>query len=125
LVFGIGTDIIEIGRVEEKLARTEGLKKRVFTPREIAYCESKARSAQHFAARFAAKEAFLKAIGTGWSRGYRFVDIEILNNEQGKPELVLTGKVKDLCEENGITGFHVSLSHIRVVAKAVVVLERR
>jgi holo-[acyl-carrier protein] synthase len=125
LVFGIGTDIIEIGRVEEKLARTEGLKKRVFTPREIAYCESKARSAQHFAARFAAKEAFLKAIGTGWSRGYRFVDIEILNNEQGKPELVLTGKVKDFCEENGITGFHVSLSHIRVVAKAVVVLERR
>ena len=125
MVFGIGTDIIEIGRVEEKLARTEGLKKRVFTPREIAYCESKARSAQHFAARFAAKEAFLKAIGTGWSRGYRFVDIEILNNEQGKPELVLTGKVKDFCEENGITGFHVSLSHIRVVAKAVVVLERR
>jgi holo-[acyl-carrier protein] synthase len=125
LVFGIGTDIIEIRRVEEKLARTEGLKKRVFTPREIAYCESKAKSAQHFAARFAAKEAFLKAIGTGWSRGYRFLDIEVLNDEQGKPELVVQGKVKDFCEEHGITGFHVSLAHIRELAKAVVVLERR
>jgi hypothetical protein len=56
--------------------------------------------------------------------GYRFVDIEILNNEQGKPELVLQGKVKSFCEENGITGFHVSLSHIKELAKAVVVLER-
>ena len=124
MVFGIGTDIIEIQRVEEKLRRTGGLKTRVFTPREIAYCESKAKSAQHFAARFAAKEAFLKAIGTGWSRGYRFVDIEILNNEQGKPELLLQGKVKSFCEENGITGFHVSLSHIKDLAKAVVVLEK-
>jgi holo-[acyl-carrier protein] synthase len=124
LVFGIGTDIIEIGRVDEKLRRTAGLKKRVFTPREIAYCESKARSAQHYAARFAAKEAFLKAIGTGWRNGFRFVDIEILNNEQGKPELFLQGKVKIFCEENGITGLHVSLSHIKDVAKAVVVLEK-
>jgi holo-[acyl-carrier protein] synthase len=124
LVFGIGTDIIEIGRVEEKLRRTGGLKTRVFTPREITYCEGKAKSAQHYAARFAAKEAFLKAIGTGWSRGYRFVDIEILNNEQGKPQIVLQGKVKDFCEENGITGFHVSLSHIKDLAKAVVVLEK-
>ena len=125
MVFGIGTDIIEIQRVAEKLRRTEGLKKRVFTPREIAYCESKAKSAQHFAARFAAKEAFLKAIGTGWRGGYRFVDIEILNNEQGKPELVVQGKVKDFCMENGITGFHVTLSHIKDLAKAVVVLEKQ
>jgi holo-[acyl-carrier protein] synthase len=124
LVFGIGTDIIETSRVEEKLRRTGGLKNRVFTPREIAYCEAKAKSAQHFAARFAAKEAFLKAIGTGWRGGYRFVDIEILNNEQGKPELVVRGKVKDFCVENGITGFHVSLSHIKDLAKAVVVLEK-
>jgi holo-[acyl-carrier protein] synthase len=124
LVFGIGTDIIEIQRVADKLRRTGGLKNRVFTPREIAYCESKAKSAQHFAARFAAKEAFLKAIGTGWSRGYRFVDVEILNNEQGKPEIVVQGKVKEFCEKNGITGFHVTLSHIKDLAKAVVVLEK-
>jgi holo-[acyl-carrier protein] synthase len=124
LVFGIGTDIIEIQRVADKLRRTGGLKKRVFTPREIAYCESKAKSAQHFAARFAAKEAFLKAIGTGWRSGYRFVDIEILNNEQGKPGIVVQGKVKDFCQENGITGFHVTLSHIKDLAKAVVVLEK-
>jgi len=125
LVFGIGTDIIEIQRVADKLRRTGSLKKRIFTPREIAYCESKAKSAQHFAARFAAKEAFLKAIGTGWSRGYRFIDIEILNNERGKPELLVQGKVKDCCRENGITGFHVTLSHSRDLAKAVVVLEKK
>jgi len=125
LVFGIGTDIIEIQRVADKLRRTGSLKKRIFTPREIAYCESKAKSAQHFAARFAAKEAFLKAIGTGWSRGYRFIDIEILNNERGKPELLVQGKVKDFCRENGITGFHVTLSHSRDLAKAVVVLEKK
>jgi holo-[acyl-carrier protein] synthase len=124
LVFGIGTDIIETSRVEEKLRRTGGLKNRVFTPREIAYCEAKVKSAQHFAARFAAKEAFLKAIGTGWRGGYRFVDIEIVNNELGKPELVVRGKVKDFCLENGITGFHVTLSHIKDLAKAVVVLEK-
>jgi holo-[acyl-carrier protein] synthase len=124
LVFGIGADIIEIRRVEEKLRRTSGLKTRVFTPREIAYCEAKVKSAQHFAARFAAKEAFLKAIGTGWSGGYRFVDIEILNNEQGKPELAVRGKVRDFCEKNGITRFHVTLSHIKDLAKAVVVLEK-
>lgn len=125
MVFGIGTDIIEIQRVADKLRRTGSLKKRIFTPREIAYCESKAKSAQHFAARFAAKEAFLKAIGTGWSRGYRFIDIEILNNERGKPELLVQGKVKDFCRENGITGFHVTLSHSRDLAKAVVVLEKK
>lgn len=124
MIFGIGTDIIEIGRVEDKLGRTKGLKARIFTPREIEYCESRGRSAQHFAARFAAKEAFFKAMGTGWSGGYRFDEVEVINNELGKPEAVVHGKVKIFCEENGISRFHVTLSHIKDLAKAVVVLER-
>jgi len=124
LIFGVGTDIIEVRRVEEKLARTEGLKAKLFSPREIAYCESKHRPAQHFAARFAAKEAFLKAMGTGWTRGFRFGEIEIVNNEAGKPEMSVQGKVREFCETNAITGMEVSLSHIKDLAKAIVVLEK-
>jgi holo-[acyl-carrier protein] synthase len=123
LIFGLGTDIIHVPRVERALGRTESLKQTLFTPREIAYCESRGKSAQHFAARFAAKEAFLKAMGTGWREGYRFNEIEILNDELGKPEAVVHGEVKKYCDEKGITRFHVSLAHTKDLAKAVVVLE--
>lgn len=124
MVFGIGTDIIEVRRVEQALRRTKRLKERVFTPREIAYCESRGKSAQHFAVRFAAKEAFLKAMGTGWQGGHRFNEIEVVNNALGKPEIIVRGKVEEFCRRNGITGLHVSLAHIRDLAKAIVVLEK-
>ena len=120
----MGTDIIEVQRIEEKLARTKGLKTRLFTETEIAYCESKHRPAQHFAARFAAKEAFLKAMGTGWSNGHKFSEIEIVNNAQGKPELFVHGSVDEFCRTHGIAGMQVSMSHIQNLAKAVVVLEK-
>ncbi len=123
MIFGLGTDIIHVPRVEKELARTMGLKETLFTAREIAYCESRANSAQHFAARFAAKEAFLKAMGTGWRDGYRFNEIEILNDESGKPEAIVQGKVKEFCDEKGISRTHVSLSHTRESAGAVVILE--
>ena len=125
MIFGTGTDIIEVHRVEDKLLRTRGLKTRLFTDREIAYCESKHRPALHFAARFAAKEAFLKAMGTGWSGGHKFSEIEVVNNALGKPELVVHGKVREFCEAHGITAMEVSLTHIQDVASAVVVLEKR
>jgi len=124
LIFGTGTDIIEVHRVEEKLSRTSGLKAKIFTSREVEYCESKHRPGLHFAARFAAKEAFLKAMGTGWSGGHKFTEIEIVNNALGKPELFVHGKVRDFCEANRIAGMEVSLSHIKDLAQAVVVLER-
>lgn len=124
MIFGIGTDIIEIGRVEDKLSRTRGLREKVFTPREIEYSESRGRSGQHFAARFAAKEAFFKAMGTGWRGGFRFSDVEIVNDVLGKPEVLLYGKVKDFCEAQGIRRCHVTLSHSKDLAKAVVVLEK-
>jgi len=125
LIFGIGTDIIEVRRVGDKLARTKRLKEKVFTPREIEYCEARRMSAQHFAARFSAKEAFLKAMGTGWSGGSKFDEIEVLNDALGKPELFVHGKVKEFCEAHGITGMEVSLSHIKDLAQAVVVLETK
>jgi len=125
LIFGAGTDIIEVQRVAEKLLRTGGLKDKLFTPAEIAYCESKHSPAQHFAARFAAKEAFLKAMGTGWSGGHKFSEIEVINNPQGKPELFVHGKVKEFCQAHGIGLMEVSLTHIKDVASAVVVLERK
>lgn len=125
MIFGAGTDIIEVQRVENKLLRTGGLKTRLFTDREIAYCESKHRPALHFAARFAAKEAFLKAMGTGWSGGHKFSEIEVVNNALGKPELFVHGKVREFCEAHGITAMEVSLTHIKDVASAVVVLEKR
>lgn len=123
MIFGIGTDIIQVPRIEQKLVGTDGLKQAIFTSREITYCESRGNSPQHFAARFAAKEAFLKAMGTGWRDGYRFDEIEILNDELGKPKAVPHGKVKRFCEENGISRIHVSLSHLQDLAKAVVILE--
>lgn len=124
MIFGIGTDVIEIARIEDKLSRTRGLRERVFTAREIAYSQAKARSAQHFAARFAAKEAFLKAMGTGWRGGYRFADIEVVNDGLGKPEVFVHGKIKEFCEANGIRRWHLSLSHGRDLAQAIVVLEK-
>jgi holo-[acyl-carrier protein] synthase len=125
LIFGAGTDIIEVQRVEEKLVRTESLKTKLFTPTEIAYCESKHRPGLHFAARFAAKEAFLKAMGTGWSGGHKFSEIEVINNALGKPVLFVHGKVKEFCETHGIGPMEVSLTHIKDVASAVVVLEKK
>lgn len=125
MIFGIGTDIIEVRRVGDKLARTKRLKEKVFTPREIEYCEARKMSAQHFAARFSAKEAFLKAMGTGWSGGRKFDEIEVVNNALGKPELFVHGKVKEFCEAHAIIGMEVSLSHIKDLAQAVVVLETK
>lgn len=124
MVFGIGTDIIEIQRIERALRRTGRLKQKIFTPREIEYCELRGKSAQHFAARFAAKEAFLKAMGTGWHGGHRFDEIEVINDQRGKPEAVVHGKVKAYCEENRVGGVYVSLSHIKELAIAIVVLEK-
>ena len=124
MIFGVGTDIIEVARVEEKLLRTGGLKTKLFTTTEIAYCEAKHRPALHFAARFAAKEAFLKAMGTGWSGGHQFSEVEVVNNTLGKPELFVYGKVREFCQAHGITGMQVSLSHIKDLAKAIVVLEK-
>lgn len=124
MIFGVGIDHIEVARVEEKLTATTGLKERLFTPNEIAYCESQHHGYKNFAARFAAKEAFFKALGTGWRHGMAYTDIEIVRDELGKPACHVTGKVKERIDEIGITGIHVSLTHVKDLAGAMVLLEK-
>jgi len=124
LIFGVGVDIIEVARVEDKLTRTPGLKEKLYTPVEISYCESKKFPYQHYAARFAAKEAFMKALGTGWSRGVKFSEIEVRNLNSGQPVIEVYGRAKEVCQENGISRFYVSLSHLQSKAVATVVLEK-
>ena len=85
MIFGVGIDNIEVKRIKKQIDDSTKFKEKIFTVKEIEYCESKKNYAESFAARFAAKEAFLKAIGTGWSNGLQFTDIEILNDENGKP----------------------------------------
>jgi holo-[acyl-carrier protein] synthase len=125
MIYGIGTDVVEVKRIEEKIAKGKGFKEKTFTAGEIAYCEGKARSAEHFAARFAAKEALSKAFGTGWTGQCEIIDVEIINNEAGKPVLKLHSKAKAIGEKAGIGAIHVSLSHVSDVAVAMVVLERK
>jgi len=95
----------------------------VFTPKEIAYCEMKANKYEHYAARFAAKEAFFKAIGSGWTDGTAFNEIEITNNENGKPLLILLGDTAKLMLAKQISNISVSLSHLNTIASAVVIIE--
>jgi holo-[acyl-carrier protein] synthase len=123
MIVGIGTDIIEVGRIEKLLSKQERFKKRIFTQGEIEYCEQKANNVQNYAARFAVKEALLKAIGTGWREGVTFKEIEVVNNEKGKPELVLSGTVKRITEELGVTNIQVSISHLKDLAIGFVILE--
>jgi holo-[acyl-carrier protein] synthase len=125
MIFGIGTDLIEVARVAEKAGKTTGFKELVFSEKEIAYCESKAHQYEHYAARFAAKEAFFKAIGTGWRNGTAFNEVEILNDEQGKPYLQLLGKTAATMEALGIGKISVSLSHLNSIASAIVIIETK
>jgi holo-[acyl-carrier protein] synthase len=124
LIFGTGIDIIEVNRIHTVMERDIGFKEKIFTKEEITYCEPKKNKHQHYAARFSAKEAFLKAIGTGWRFGIRFADIEVYHDEFGKPLIRLYGKAEELARENGISTIHVSLSHLKEMATAIVILEK-
>ena len=123
VIVGVGIDLVEIARMEAGLRKEHGLKDQLFTEGEKAYCESMAMPAQHFAARFAAKEAFLKALGTGWRDGIGFREIEVTVDALGKPELQPTGTAKTKTEERSARAIHLSLSHDSAHAIAVVILE--
>jgi holo-[acyl-carrier protein] synthase len=125
MIVGIGIDIIEVARIREALLRTERFRERIFTDAERSYCDSRgAVSAEHYAARFAAKEAALKALQTGWRGGVGWQDVEIAAHESGAPYLILHGPVKELFEASGATAVHISMSHTSEHAIAQVVLER-
>jgi holo-[acyl-carrier protein] synthase len=124
MVAGVGIDMIEIDRVAVKMEKGNGFRELVFSEKEIAYCEPKADKYQHYAARFAAKEAFFKALGTGWLNGTAFNEVEISNNADGKPELTLIGKTGELLKEHGTMKVSVSLTHLKAVASAIVIIEK-
>ena len=125
MIFGIGTDMIEVERVAEKISKDAGFKELVFSQNEIDCCEAKANKHEHYAARFAAKEAFFKALGTGWKNGTAFNEIEITNNEAGKPEITFLGNTADTIAEMQLGKIAVSLSHLKTMASAVVIIENK
>ncbi|MGI8788476.1 MAG: holo-ACP synthase [Pyrinomonadaceae bacterium] len=125
MIISIGIDIVEVYRIKETISRTPRFAERVFTLRERAYCESKgAAAAQSYAARFAAKEAFLKALKTGWRGKIKWRDIEVCSDENGVPSLKIGGEAKKLLENLGANRIHISLSHTTEHAVAQVVLEK-
>jgi holo-[acyl-carrier protein] synthase len=124
LISGTGIDIIEVNRIKTVMERDIGFREKIFTEGEIAYCETKKNKFQHYAARFSAKEAFLKAIGTGWRFGIRFADIDVYHDDFGKPLIRLTGKAEELAMRDGISKISVSLSHLKEMATAVVIVEK-
>lgn len=112
MIVGTGVDIAETSRLEEGLERHgERFTKRLFTPAEVAYCERFKNRGERYAARFAAKEAAFKALGTGWGSGVRWLDVEITHQPSGKPELVLTGRAQEVARGLGVTRMAVSISH--------------
>ncbi len=123
MIVGIGIDMIEVDRVREKIEKEKGFREHIFSSSEIAYCEDQLEPYQHYAARFAAKEAFLKAIGQGLMYSLHVHNIEIVSRKDGKPEIVLSEEYKDLIEENAWQKIHVSLTHLKSVASAVVIIE--
>ena len=123
MITGLGIDIVEIDRIHHVVEKwTEKFLQRVFTDKEIDYCRSRVNAAQHFAARFAAKEAFAKATAMGWTDKFRWKDVEVENEFTGQPRLVLHGA---MAEEFAACDFHLSLSHTHLSAAAVVVMEQR
>ena len=121
-MLGIGCDLADVERIRKAIER-KGFKERVYTPEEIAYCTGPhGDKTQSYAARFAAKEAFLKAIGTGL-RGGELTEIYVINDELGKPELKVTGYFASYIEKLGVTKIHLTLSHTNTAAMAVVMLE--
>jgi len=123
-IVGIGTDIVECVRIGQMIEKHgELFLERVFTPREIAYAQRKANPYERYAARFAAKEAGMKAIGTGWKHGVAWRDFEVANLPSGKPTLRLHGMAAQVAGRLGVKSISLSLTHTAAVGLAHVILE--
>ena|ERR1700682_6399711 len=123
MIIGTGIDIIEVDRIAVRVGRDNGFREFVFSKDEMNYCDSKASRFEHYAARFAAKEAFLKAVGRGWYSGLQWNEIEVVNEESGKPGLRISGQTEKMLSSMGIRSIHISLSHLKTMASAIVILE--
>lgn len=123
-ILGLGTDIIECLRIAKMIERHgELFVGRVYTEHEIAYCAASKAATQHYAGRWAAKEAVLKAIGTGWINGISWRDIEIRNLKNGAPTVLLAGGMREIFDRSGIEHIHLSISHCRSHATATAIAE--
>lgn len=124
MILGIGMDLVEVARVASMMERHGGRALgRIFTHAEAAHCHAAGRPEESFAARFAAKEALFKALGTGWSGGMGWTDVEVVSQEGGAPTLRLHREARERADALGATRAHLSLTHTAQVAGAFVVLE--
>lgn len=121
MIRGVGIDIIEIGRIRRDIeALGSRFTEKLFTDGEIGYCTGKAIPYQHFAARFAAKEAVSKALATGWAGTFRWKDVEVINDPSGRPRIILHGNLHEVL---GNASIHLSLSHAEAYVVAVAIIE--
>jgi holo-[acyl-carrier protein] synthase len=125
VILGLGADWVEIDELQRALERGgERLRRRVFTAAERRYCEGRRREVEHLAARFAAKEALFKALGTGWGAEAGWTDVEVVRSREGAPRLRLRGRAAAAARRRGVARLHLSLSHTPRGALAVVVAEK-
>ncbi|MEX6688119.1 holo-ACP synthase [Danxiaibacter flavus] len=124
MIEGVGIDLVEVERIAGTIGRNSGFREHVFSAAEIVYCESKKNRFEHYAARFAAKEAFFKALGTGWAEGTQFNEVETIHDENGKPIMQLLGETQKNLAFLNIIKISVSLSHVKSMATAIVIIER-
>jgi len=126
MIVGTGVDIAETARIAQSLEQFgERFIKRVWTPVEVAYCEKFKNKAERYAARFAAKEAAFKALGTGWGQGVGWLDVEVIHQPSGRPELVLTGRAQEVARELGVARMSLSISHAGRYVVAQVIFESK
>lgn len=124
MIVGLGVDIAEVARIEAAVGRHgERFLQRIFTTKEISYCESHKNRFERYAGRFAAKEAAMKALGTGWGEGVRWVDIEVVRQPGGRPTIELAGAAREHAERLGVTRIALSITHTNHTALAQVILE--
>lgn len=124
MIFGIGTDIIEVERIDRLVGKGDAFRNKVFTENEIEYCERSKHKAERYAARFAAKEALFKAMGTGCRGEMNFRNIEVFSDGLGKPMIRTFGAVEEFLKQHKIETIHLSMSHLKTMAVATVLLEK-
>src|ERR1700687_3313495 len=124
MIVGMGIDIAEVPRIRSVIeAQRERFLRRVYTLDEVAYCEQFKNKYERYAGRFAVKEAAMKALGTGWSRGVRWVDVEVVRQRGGRPMVALKGEAKKIAERMGVKNIAVSITHTAEQAFAQVIFE--
>ena len=123
MIKGTGADIIAIDRIKKAIGADSKFSEKIFSPEEVEYCSSKLKKEIHFAGRFAAKEAFFKALGTGWRDGMKWTEINVVNDDLGKPEIRISGKTREVFMEKGMSIISLSISHTKEFAVAFVIIE--